>query len=307
MPYRFPLTLTQLSYFVECAKTLNMTGASEELHVAQSAVSTAIAQLERALDTKLFIRQHSKGLVLTPAGERLLRDTQSLFRDLEDTIEQLRSEQQRLTGSITVACFTTLSPFLVPELLRRMQREHPGIAVHVIEGGHDDNHAALRAGRAELAINYDMTDPPDISREIIGEVAPHVIVPSEHPLADRAAVSLRELAHEPLVLLDIQESSEYFLSLLTQSGVTPTIQFRSASYETVRSLVAAGFGYSILNQRPKVDQVYSGGAVRAIPISDNFAGLRIAVSSLAQLARSQRGHAVTAVLRQIVADHHAGS
>ncbi len=62
------LTLVQLRYFVTAAMHRSMTEASIDLHVAQSAVSTAIAQLERSLGVQLFVRQRSKGLALTEAG-----------------------------------------------------------------------------------------------------------------------------------------------------------------------------------------------------------------------------------------------
>ena len=87
MVQRFSITLTQLSYFAECAKTLNMTEASQELHIAQSAVSTAINQLEKALGAPLFVRQHSKGLVLTSAGESLLRETREIFGRITDAVD----------------------------------------------------------------------------------------------------------------------------------------------------------------------------------------------------------------------------
>src|SRR5699024_5613715 len=158
MVYRFPLTLNQLSYFVECANTLNMTAASQELHVAQSAVSTAITQLERSLGTNLFIRQHSKGLILTPAGERLLRDTEHLFGLLGDSIETIRTEQEMVRGTIKIACFNTLAPFLLPELIRRVEAQYPELTVETFEGNYDEILTMLRSGRAEIALTYALTE-----------------------------------------------------------------------------------------------------------------------------------------------------
>src|SRR5699024_3437328 len=138
MVYRFPLTLNQLSYFVECANTLNMTAAIQELHEEQSAGSTAITQLERSLGTSLFIRQHSKGLILTPAGDPLLRDTEHMFGLLEDSIETIRTEQEMVRGTIKVACFNTLAPFLLLELIRRVQERFPELTVETFEGNYDE-------------------------------------------------------------------------------------------------------------------------------------------------------------------------
>lgn len=300
--HRFPLTLTQLSYFTECAKTLNMTTASQELHVAQSAVSTAITNLERSLGTTLFIRQHAKGLVLTPAGESLLRDSRRLFAFLTDTIDTLQADRGEIRGSITIACFSTLAPFLLPRLISRLQQRHPELSVEVVEGDYQENLAALRDGRAELAIAYDLTEAEGIRREIVGGTRPHVIVSADHPLAERKSIALAELAEEPFVLLDLPGSRDYFLGILLHAGLTPKLKYRSSNYETVRSMVAAGLGYSILNQRPSIDGTYTGGRAVAVEIEDRVPRLSIAVSSLTQIGRSARAAAVTETTRAILSE-----
>jgi DNA-binding transcriptional LysR family regulator len=289
---RFPLTLTQLSYFTECAKTLNMTAASQELHVAQSAVSTAITQLERSLGATLFIRQHSKGLLLTAAGVTLLRDSQRLFGALSNTIDTIRTDQSELHGSITIACFNTLAPFLLPELLGGLRDQHPGLEVLVIEGDHEECFTALRGGRAELAITYDLTTESGINNTIVGEFRPHVIVHAEHPLAHLKRIPLARLADDPFVLLDLPSSSDYFLGILREAGIEPNLKYRSSSYETVRSMVATGLGYSILNQRPHISATYAGTHTVTVEISDPVPTLSVEVSSLAQVRRSARARTV---------------
>ncbi len=292
MVQRFPITLTQLVYFAECAKTLNMTAASAELHVAQSAVSTAITQLERSLGASLFIRQHSKGLILTTAGETLLRDAHHLFGTLNDTIDSIRADQREVHGSITIACFKTLAPFVLPRLLSSVRETHPGLDVTVLEGDHSECLAALRDGRAELAVTYDLPSGDGIENTLVAEFRPHVILARSHPLAQRERIALAELADEPFVLLDLPSSSDYFVRILTDAGISPNLRYRSTSYETVRSMVAMGLGFSILNQRPRTAQTYAGAEIAAVEISDDAAGLTMEVSSLAQVRRSSRARAV---------------
>ena len=300
MVQRFSITLTQLSYFAECAKTLNMTAASQELHVAQSAVSTAISHLERSLGAALFIRQHSKGLILTKAGESLLRDTQRIFGLLTDAIEDIRADQDQVRGSITIACFNTLAPFMQPQLLGLLQRKHPDLAVDILEGDYEECLAALRGGRAEIALMYNLTSAEGIHHEVLGQVRPHVILHAEHPLASRKELALAELADDPLVLLDLPDSNDYFLGMLRQQGITPNIKYRTSSYETVRSLVATGLGFSILNQRPRIDATYSGNRTVIVEISDHVPSLGVSTSSLAQVDRSARADAVTEAVREIL-------
>lgn len=300
MVQRFSITLTQLSYFAECAKTLNMTLASQELHVAQSAVSTAISHLEKSLGAALFIRQHSKGLILTKAGESLLRDTQRIFGLLTDAIEDIRADQDQVRGSVTIACFNTLAPFIQPQLLNLLQRKHPELAVDILEGDYEECIAALRGGRAEVAVMYNLTNPDGVNHEVLGQVRPHVILHADHPLAGRTEIALAELADEPLVLLDLPDSNDYFLGMLRQQGLTPNIKYRTSSYETVRSLVATGLGFSLLNQRPLIDQTYSGNRTAIVEISDQVPSLGVSASTLAQVERSARANAVAEAVREIV-------
>ncbi|MBK0421760.1 LysR family transcriptional regulator [Leucobacter sp. CSA2] len=304
MAQRFSITLTQLSYFAECARTLNMTAASQELHVAQSAISTAISHLERALGTPMFIRQHSKGLILTPAGETLLRDTQRLFAMLGDTIDAVKASQSEVSGNIVISCFSTFSPFLLPQLIGRLGDRHPDLEVEVIEGTTLECLSALRTGRSELAFHYRFARGAEFQSDRLGRVRPHVIVPAEHRLADAGEVAFESLADEPLVLLDLPDSDDYFLDLLIRAGISPQLKYRTASFEGVRSMVSAGLGYSILNQRPQIDQTYSGGRIATLEITDPVEGLEIVASSLAQVRRSARADAVVEMAREIVLEQH---
>ncbi|MFV0434965.1 MAG: LysR family transcriptional regulator [Leucobacter sp.] len=306
MTHRFSITLAQLTYFVECAKTLNMTAASQQMHVAQSAVSTAISHLERALDTTLFIRQHSKGIILTSAGESLLRDTQHLFALLEDTIDSLQADRAEIRGSITVSCFNTLAPFLLPQLIARLRVKHPDLTLEVIEGDYEEGLAALRGGRAEIAIGYNLTQAEDIERQIVGRARPYVLLPTDHPLAQRPEIALAELADEPFVMLDLPDSRDYFADILARAGITPPIGYRASNYETVRSMVAAGLGFSLLNQRPRIDGTYTGGHLATVEIADEVPSLEISVSSLAQVALSGRALAVAETVREVIADQRRG-
>lgn len=300
MVQRFSITLTQLTYFLECAKALNMTAASQDLHVAQSAVSTAITNLERSLGVSLFIRQHSKGLLLTPAGEQLLRDTNEIFGLLTETTESLRTDQTSVRGSITIGCFSTLAPFLLPRLLSRIRQEHPELVVEVIEGDYEEILTALRGGRAELSIGYDLSDAEGITHEIVGDARPYVLLHAEHPLAVREKIDLAELGDEHFVLLDMPSSRDYFLKILHQVGIDPRIKYRSASYEAVRSMVGERLGFSILNQRPFTQETYTGGRVAHVEIADSVPSLSIAVSALEQLRPSARSRVMADTVREIL-------
>ena len=303
MRRRPDVTLTQLRYFVKAATYSSMTKAADELHIAQSAVSAAISQLEQQLGTQLFIRQRARGLALTAAGEEMLRDTRALLAHLDEVLDAAGGHVDQVRGTVRLACFVTLTPFVLPRLLSDLGARHPDLEVEVTETSAEAMRTVLRNGTAELALTYDLALGPGVDTEHLGVAAPYVALPPEHRLAGRKAIRLTELTDEPMVLLDLPDSRDYFESMLVNAGVTPNIRYRSASYETVRGLVARGHGFSILNQLPAHGETYDGGTVSAVAIRDEVPGLPIVLARLQSVRATARVLAVAAAARAIFADH----
>ena len=302
MRRRPDVTLTQLRYFVKAATYSSMTKAADELHIAQSAVSAAISQLEQQIGTQLFIRHRARGLALTAAGEEMLRDTSALLAHLDEVLDSASGHVDQVRGTVRLACFITLTPFVLPRLLSDLGTRHPDLEVDVIETSADAMSTILRNGTAELAITYDLGLGPTVGTEFLGVAVPYVLLPPDHRLARRRSIRLTELTGEPMVLLDLPDSRDYFESMLTSAGVTPTIRYRSASYETVRGLVARGHGYSILNPLPAHRETYDGGTVAAVSIRDDVQGLPIVLARLQSVRSTARARAVADAARAIFAE-----
>jgi DNA-binding transcriptional LysR family regulator len=268
-------TLVQLRYFAAAAEHGSMTAAAKALVVSQSAVSTAIAQLEKELGVQLLLRHHARGLALTPAGREFYAELRGFLAHSQDLADSATNAGQALVGDLSIGCFATLAPFRLPGLIADFAAENPEVDVTVVEGEHARLKQALRAGECEVALMYRYDLDDDLDAIVVGVAEPHVIVPVGHRLAGRAGVRLAELADDPLVLLDLPHTGEYFRSLFAQVGVTPQVRHRTQGYETVRSLVAAGHGYAVLNQRPVHDTTYAGGAVVTLPLRDDLEPLEI--------------------------------
>lgn len=293
------MTLVQLRYFVTAAARRSMTQASLDLHVAQSAVSTAIAQLERGLGVQLFVRQRSKGLALTDAGEQLLRDARSLLSQVDEMTDTVRGRHFDVRGTLRLACFVTLAPFVLPTLISRVKQQHPQLRIEIIEADVDGTVELLLNGSVEAAIAYDFGRMHDLAFDHLYTAAPHVILPLDHPLARRKRVKLIEFAGQDLVLLDIPQSREYFLGMLEAAGVEPQVRYSSRSYETVRSLVARGEGYSILNNIPQSPLTYDGGKLVAVPIAGDVAPLDVCFVRVKDVRPTARARVIGNLAREL--------
>lgn len=294
MARRPDVTLMQLRYFLRAATHNSMTLAALELRVAQSAVSASIAQLERQLGAQLFIRQRSRGLLLTPAGEEFLSDARAALAHVDEVLDSARGKSDHVSGRLRLACFTTLAPFVLPDLLADLAEHHPDLEIDVLEVEADALAAAVRSGAAELAIGYDLGLGHDIDRQVVATVQPHVLLRPDHRLAAHPRIHLRDLAADPMVLLDLPHSREYFQECLASAGVTPQVRHRSVNYETVRGLVARGHGYSLLNLRSAGDTTYCGASLVTVPIADPMPGLSVVIARLTSVRQSARARAVAA-------------
>jgi len=300
------MTLVQLRYFVTAAAKRSMTEASVDLHVAQSAVSTAIAQLERGLGVQLFVRQRSKGLALTDAGEQLLRDARSLLAQVDEMTDTVRGHHHEVRGTLRLACFVTLAPFVLPRLISRVRTQHPGLRIEIIEADIEGTIELLLNGTVEAAIAYDFGRVHDLAFDHLYSAAPHVILALDHPLARRKRIALSELDGQDLVLLDLPQSREYFLGMLRDAGVEPPIRYSSRSYETVRSLVARGEGFSILNHIPQSPRTYDGGALTAVPISGDVEPLDVGFVRVADVRPTARARVIGTLARELFAGPGSG-
>ncbi|MEV0829346.1 LysR family transcriptional regulator [Nonomuraea rubra] len=284
-------TLVQLRYFAAAAELGSMTSAARELMVSQSAVSTAVAQLEKELGVQLLLRHHARGLSLTAAGAEFLRELRGYLAHTEELAETARSAGQVLIGRLTIGCFATLGPFELPRLLSACERDHPEIQVSVIEAEHATLKQALRAGRCELALMYGYDLDDDIESVRMGTAPAYVLVAKDHPLARRKKVRLDDLAGEPMVLLDLPHSRDYFEHLVESAGFTPDVRHRTTGFETVRALVANGLGWSVLNQRPASPTTYDGKEVAELEILDPLEPLDVVLASMRGVRLTRRAQA----------------
>lgn len=292
-------TLVQLRYFVAAARHRSMTGASRDLLVSQSAISAAIAHLEREFGVQLLVRHHAKGLSLTTSGERFLGEARALLAHADEIAASAKGYGNALRGRLHVGCAETIAPYYLPPLLAEFADRHPEVEVWVSEGPDEESLRDLVAdGGCDLALLYDGRDGDGVDSQLLTRLPPHVIVPPGHPLAGERAVSLLALADDPVILLDLPHHRDYFASVSRRAGITPRVRFRSRNPELVRALVAAGQGYAVLNERPATDRTYDGGRVVSLDLTDDLPPLPLMLAQARGVRPTRRAAAFAAVCRE---------
>jgi DNA-binding transcriptional LysR family regulator len=300
-------TLRQLEYFVAVAEAGTVTGAAQQVHLSQSAMSTALSDLERAFGVPLLVRHHARGVTLTAAGEELLVAARELLRQADDLDSSARALGEGLTGRVMIGCFAVLAPYVVPPVVAAVDKEFPGLELVPVEETLDALDRGLSDGRFELAVTYDLGLGDAIERTDLFSVRPHALLAASHRLASADEVSLVELADEPFVLLDLPHSRDYFLGAFDVAGVTPHIRYRTRSAETARALVGRGLGWSLLNLRPTNNQSVEGRPVVVKELVDAVSALTVVLATRRGARLTKRAAAVRSVTTQALRHHQLGT
>jgi flavin reductase (DIM6/NTAB) family NADH-FMN oxidoreductase RutF/DNA-binding transcriptional LysR family regulator len=188
---------------------------------------------------------------------------------------------QSIAGALALGCFQTFAPYVIPALLARITKLHPALALTLLEADQPRLVASLRRGEIEVALLYDFGLGEGIDAERLADLVPYVLLPEGHPLGANPAVSLESLAAEPLVLLDVEPSRDYFLSLFRDIGLEPCVGHCTGSLETLRGLVGHGLGYGLLATKPANNMSYDGRALVTRPLTTPVKNSRLVLASVA--------------------------
>lgn len=279
------------------ARSGSMARAATLLHVSPAAVSLGINQLERVLDCELFLRRPQRPLSLTTAGRDLLPSAAAIVADAEQLEQAAGQRTGSFTGTIRIGCFDTLAPVLVPQLLVAAAERFPDLSVDVGEGPSDQLQSQLVEGTSDLAVLYGLEIRNGLRTELLWTVPPYVVLPSDHRLANRRAVRLADLVDEPMIVLDSPPSRFHVLTALAGVGITPRVGRVTRNFETLRALVARGYGWGMLVQRPAVDRTYEGLEIRSVDIADPIQPAPVVVATVAGSEPARRTTAMIELLR----------
>lgn len=278
MPIRF--TFRQLEYFVAVGEFGSIAAASERINVSPPSISTAISQLEAEFGVELFVRQHAQGLSLTPGGRRFYSAAKSVLESAGGLHDIANDISEQVRGPITIGCLETVAPFVLPELRKGFQEDNPEADIRQEEAHPADLIRMLRRADIDAAITYDLELPQDVAFEPLRDLPPHALFCQDHPLANKKSVSLKALSELPLILLDLPLSREYFLSLFQGEGLRPLIAERTPHLPMVRSLVANGFGYGILNVPSMNVRAPDGKPISYVRIKGDLRPMRLGLATM---------------------------
>lgn len=239
------MTLTQLEIFSRVAELHSFTLAAHRLGIGQSAVSHAIKALEQELGVELF-RRHQSHVELSDIGRQLLMRARTLL-GVADTLQQEASDARGMKrGTLRIGSFgPTSSNRLLPRILERFRREHPGIEVHVDEG--PDRQVIQWLDERRIDVGFVVLEQERFDTFALFQDQMVALLPAAHPLAARACVELKALCDDPFILTDAG-SQELVSRLFTAARLTPNVRYRCSQLLSTLEAVSRGDGVSVVAQ-----------------------------------------------------------
>jgi len=240
------MNLRDLQYLVALADTGHFGEAAERCHVSQPTLSAQVKKLEEYLGVQLFERQPRK-VSLTDVGRRIVERARLIVQQAEDIRGVARASRDPLTGKLRIGLIPTIAPYLLPRVASRLRTRLPGLQLMLYEYQTDPLLGKLRAGELDLAILALPADTTGLETRALFAESFVVAMPRNHRLSARKRLKPADLAGETLLLLEDGHClRDQALEVCGTVAVAEEQDFRATSLETLRQMVAAGLGVTLL-------------------------------------------------------------
>jgi LysR family transcriptional regulator, hydrogen peroxide-inducible genes activator len=257
------LKLKDLRYLVAVADTRHFGRAAERSFVSQPTLSAQLKKLEDYLGVQL-VERAPKRVQLTAAGEEIVERARLILEASEEIVELARGHRDPLAGRLRLALLPTIGPYLLPNVAARLRKQLPRLELMLYEYQTDPMLDKLHSGEIDvgilaLPVAMDGLDSYELYKEPFT-----VAMPSGHRLAQKSSIKVEDLHHETLLLLEDGHClRDQALDICSSTDVHEKQDFRATSLETLRQMVAAGVGITLL---PELAGRGAYGAARGVSI-----------------------------------------
>jgi DNA-binding transcriptional LysR family regulator len=286
-----------LRAFVAVAEELHFGRAARRLHISQPPLSVMIRKLEQDLDTPLLDRT-SRRVTLTEAGQALLGRARHLLAEAQRAEEEVRRVGRGEGGVLPLGYATPAAYAWLPAVIRAHRGAHPGTRLELFELRSAAQVEALHEGRIELGFVCLPLDPKGAVLQPVLEDPLEVILPREHPLAQRSELSVADLQGQPFVMVDPSVEpgwADACDQATRRAGLHPELVQQTDTKVALMGLIAAGVGISI---GARCNRLLAHPGVVFRPLVD--VALRLEMGLLSSPAPSPRARALLELAAKFV-------
>jgi DNA-binding transcriptional LysR family regulator len=299
------LDVRRMRVLREVAVRGSFSAAAEALSFTQSAVSQQIAALEREAGTTL-VQRNARGVRLTQAGEAVVRHTEAIMARLAEAEAELEAIAGLRGGRLRMASFESAGSTLMPLAIAAFRQQHPAVELSMSLSEPEDCVPLLRTGDLDLAIVFESAvkhADDGIHRVHLLEDPMYLVLPRDHPLANRRRVRLADLAGEAWIGGQPDcECNRLILRACAVAGYEPRFAFETDDYTAMQGFVAAGVGVSLIAElglSSVRDDIVVRDLGRDTPVRQIYA------ATLADGYRSPATQAMLEILRDVASRYES--
>ena len=263
------MDVPRLEAFLEVARLGSMRAAARSLHLGQPALSARIVALEDELGARVFERT-KRGVRLTLAGRALVPHAERALDAIEAGRSAVSQVEQGDDGELVIAAASAINASVVPELVARFRRYHPGVHLYVHTGSAERIVELVAFGSAQVGLLREAAPfrDPRLAVTPLFEESLMLTARPEHPFVAEGPIPLARLADATLVSYDRgSDDYEATQSLLRDGGVKPYGVIEVDSVDTARRLTERGLGVAFLPSTSAVPEIEEGRLV-SVGVSD---------------------------------------
>jgi len=252
------MDIKQLKTFICVAETGSLSAASDRLRLAQPALSRQIKLLEHEVGVQLFER-HVRGMTLTEPGSELHGRVSGLIRQLEQSIEDIRSIDEEVKGNVAIGLMPSVNTVFAVRLVERVQRDLPNVTLRIVEGY--SGHLIEWIQRGDLDISFLYGPAADLHlrcKELLYEDI--ALISSPNSLPDLGPqIRISDMAHLPLVLPSRPHGIRMLVdNAVSKAGISLNIALSGDAFWVLKSLVAGGSHHAFIPLSAVTEEVNAG-------------------------------------------------
>lgn len=271
------MTLRELEYLVALAKYRHFGRAAEACGVSQPTLSTQIKKLEDELGIAL-VERDSRGVILTSYGHEAAERARRILLEIQQLKDSVQQNKNPEAGSVRLGIFPTLGPYLLPYVVPSIRKRFANLELLLIEEKSSSLIARLRDGEIDAALLALPVSDAQLRVEFLFDERFLLAVPASHAFARRDEIGIGELVDHDLMLLEEGHClRDQALEVCGFSGAVERSSFRATSLETLRQMVSAEVGMTLLPELATLNQSFSQGGVHVLRFSDSNPSRQIAM------------------------------
>lgn len=291
------MTLSELRFVIAVAKERNFRRAAEKCFVSQPALSLAIKKLEEDLGVLIFERSRTD-VTTTPIGEQIVEQAIRAIEEVAHIREIAKQGNNQLAGAFRLGLIYSVGPYLLPEIIPILRRTAPDMPLDIEENLTVQLEAQLKSGVIDAAVVALPFDVPGIKTMPLYDEKYVVMVPADHPWANRKSIQANQLIDEKVLLLNSGHCYSHQVLQACPDLSRKGQVLQGNSLETIRNMVASNLGITVLPCSAATER-YVNPLVKVIPFAAPVPVRRIALAWRKSYSRELAVNCLAEAIKEI--------